>query len=148
VGTDTFLIEYADAGIWLTLGALMVLMYAFARKRYELTDSLILQMGMLFTMTVVFFLPHMHERYAILVDVLAIAYAFYRPQKFYVPVLVVLSSFAGYSIYLAKQTIVPMYIYTLLFVFVMLDIGAGIVSEMNRNTEGDHEKRLVWNKNL
>lgn len=132
VGTDTFLIEYADAGIWLALGALMVLMYAFARKRYELTDGLILQMGMLFTMTVVFFLPHMHERYAVLVDVLAIAYAFFRPRKFYIPVCMILSSFAGYSIYLAKQTIVPMYLYTLVFVFIMFDLGAGIFKEMNQ----------------
>lgn len=134
VGTDTFLIEYADAGIWLTLGALMVLMYVFARKQYELTDSLILQMGMLFTMTVVFFLPHMHERYAVLVDVLAIAYAFCRRDKFYVPVLVILSSYAGYSIYLAKQTIVPMYIYTIIFIFVMLDLGVGIYREMTNQT--------------
>lgn len=130
VGTDTFLIEYADAGIWLTLGALMVLMYAFARKRYLLTDKLILQMGMLFTMTVVFFLPHMHERYAVLVDVIAIAYAFIEPKKFYVPVLVILSSFAGYSIYLAKQTIVPMYVYTLVFLFVMLELGVSIYRGM------------------
>lgn len=130
VGTDTFLIEYADAGIWLALGALMALMYAFARKKYELTDKLILQMGMLFTMTVVFFLPHMHERYAILVDVIAIAYAFVTPEKFYVPALVILSSFAGYSIYLAKQTIVPMYIYTLVFFFVMLELGVSIYRGM------------------
>lgn len=130
VGTDTFLIEYADAGIWLTLGALMVFMYAFARKSYSLTDKLILEMGMFFTMTVVFFLPHMHERYAILVDVIAIAYAFVEPKKFYVPVLVILSSFAGYSIYLAKQTIVPMYVYTLVFLFVMLGLGVGIYRSM------------------
>ena len=131
MGTDTFLIEYADAGVWLALGALMVLMYTFARKRYELTDEMILQMGMLFTMTVVFFLPHMHERYAILVDVLAIAYAFVRPRKFYMPLLIILSSFAGYSIYLAKQTVLPMCIYTLAFMFVMLDLGAGIYREMS-----------------
>jgi len=130
VGTDTFLIEYADAGIWLTLGALMVLMYSFARKEYVLTRDLALRMGMLFAMIVVFFLPHMHERYAILVDVLAIAYLFYRPKKFYIPVLTVLCSFAGYSIYLAKTTVVPMYIYTLIFVFLMLDHGVAIYSGM------------------
>lgn len=130
VGIDKFLIEYADAGIWLTLAALMVLMYSLARKQYELTDSLILQMAMLFTMTVVFFLPHMHERYAILVDVIAIAYAFCNPKKFYIPILVILSSFAGYSIYLAKQDPVPMYVYTLIFVFVMFEIGAGIYKEI------------------
>ncbi len=134
VGTDTFLIEYADAGVWLALGALMILMYTFARKQYELTDGLILQMAMLLTMTVVFFLPHMHERYAVLVDVLAIAYAFCRPRKFYIPVLMILSSFAGYSIYLAKQTILPMCVYTLFFVYVMFVLGTDIYREMNGNS--------------
>ena len=131
VGTDTFLIEYADAGVWLALGALMILMYTFARKQYELTDGLILQMAMLFTMVVVFFLPHMHERYAVLVDVLSIAYAFYRPKKFYIPVLMILSSFAGYSIYLAKQTVLPMCVYTLFFLFIMFVLGRAIYREMN-----------------
>lgn len=76
IGTDSFLFEYADAGIWVTLGALMILMYCFARKQYEMNACLLLRMGMLLTMTVVFFLPHMHERYAILVDVMAIVYVF------------------------------------------------------------------------
>lgn len=131
VGTDTFLIEYADAGIWLTLGALMIFMYSFARKQYELTSDLILRMGMLLTMLVVFFLPHMHERYAILVDVLAVAYLFYQPKKFYIPVLTILSSFAGYSIYLAKTNIIPMYVYTLIFLFLMMDHGIALYRGMH-----------------
>lgn len=121
IGTDTFLFEYADAGIWVTLGALMVFMYCFARKQYHLSNELILCMGMLLTMTVVFFLPHMHERYAILVDVMAIAYAFAVPDKFYVPILTILCSFAGYTIYLAQNNIVPMYIYTIIFMLLMFD---------------------------
>lgn len=126
VGTDTFLIEYADAGVWMALAGLMVMLYCMARTQYELTYSLTLEMGMLLTMCVVFFLPHMHERYAILVDVIAIAYAFVKPQKWYIPVLVILASFAGYSIYLAKTTIIPMYVYTFVFVYVMFDLGVSI----------------------
>ena len=131
VGTDTFLIEYADAGVWMALAALMVMMYSLARKAsYELSGKLMLEMGMLLTMCVVFFLPHMHERYAILVDVMAIAYAFVYVKKWYIPVLIILSSFAGYSIYLAKTTILPMGVYTLVFVYVMLDLGVSIYQEI------------------
>lgn len=133
VGTDVFLIEYADAGVWLALAALMVLMYLFARKQYQMTELLIMKMGMLLTMTVVFFLPHMHERYAILVDVIAIAYAFYEPKKFYVPVAMILSSFAGYTIYLAKNNTVPMYVYTIVFVLLMLDHGVSIYKELRES---------------
>ena len=130
IGTDSFLFEYADAGIWVTLGALMILMYCFARKQYEMNACLLLRMGMLLTMTVVFFLPHMHERYAILVDVMAIVYVFFDFRKLYIPVLTILCSFAGYTVYLAQYNIIPMYVYTILFLLLMLDHARACVKGM------------------
>ena len=130
IGTDSFLFEYADAGIWVTLGALMILMYCFARKQYEMNACLLLRMGMLLTMTVVFFLPHMHERYAILVDVMAIVYVFFDFRKLYIPVLTILCSFAGYTVYLAQNNIIPMYVYTILFLLLMLDHACACVKGM------------------
>ena len=130
IGTDSFLFEYADAGIWVTLGALMILMYCFARKQYEMNACLLLRMGMLLTMTVVFFLPHMHERYAILVDVMAIVYVFFDFRKLYKPVLTILCSFAGYTVYLAQNNIIPMYVYTILFLLLMLDHARACVKGM------------------
>lgn len=130
IGTDSFLFEYADAGIWVTLGALMILMYCFARKQYEMNACLLLRMGMLLTMTVVFFLPHMHERYAILVDVMAIVYVFFDFRKLYIPVLTILCSFAGYTVYLAQNNIIPMYVYTILFLLLMLDHARACVKGM------------------
>lgn len=132
IGTDTFLFEYADAGIWVTLGALMVLLYVFARREYEMTGELLLRMGMLFTMTVVFFLPHMHERYAILADVLSIAYLFYNPRKFYIPLLTLLCSFAGYTVYLAQITVLPMYLYTVIFLLLLFDHAVSCIRMTRR----------------
>lgn len=132
IGTDTFLLEYADAGIWITLGALMVLLYVFARRDYEMTGELLLRMGMLFTMTVVFFLPHMHERYAILADVLSIAYLFYNPRKFYIPLLTLLCSFAGYTVYLAQITVLPMYLYTVIFLLLLFDHAVSCIRMTRR----------------
>ena len=130
IGTDSFLFEYADAGIWVTLGALMILMYCFARKQYEMNACLLLRMGMLLTMTVVFFLPHMHERYAILVDVMAIVYVFFDFRKLYIPVLTILCSFAGYTVYLAQNNIIPMYVYTIQVLLLMLDHARACVKGM------------------
>ena len=132
IGTDTFLFEYADAGIWVTLGALMIFLYVFARKDYEMTGELMLRMGMLLTMTVVFFLPHMHERYAILVDLLAIAYFFYRPEKFYIPLLTILCSFAGYTVYLAQNQILPMYLYAIVFMLLLFDHAVSCLKMIRR----------------
>lgn len=132
IGTDTFLLEYADAGIWVTLGALMVLLYVFAKREYEMTGELLLRMGMLFTMTVVFFLPHMHERYAILADLLSIAYFFYNPRKFYIPLLTLLCSFAGYTVYLAQITVLPMYLYTVIFLLLLFDHAVSCIRMTRR----------------
>lgn len=133
IGTDVFLFEYADAGIWITLGALMILLYVFARKNYVFDTRLMLRMGMLLTMTVVFFLPHMHERYAVLVDVMAIIYLFMEPEKFYIPLLTILCSFAGYTIYLAQNNIVPMYLYTVVFILLMFDHAVSCMKLMKEN---------------
>ena len=130
VGTDTFLFEYADAGIWLALAALIVLMYSLARKQYELDSELILRMGMLFSMVVVFFLPHMHERYAVLADVLSLVFVFFNPKKFYVPLLTILCSFAGYTIYLAQNNMVPMYLYTIVFMYLLVDHGVSVFTKV------------------
>ncbi|MBD5545423.1 MAG: hypothetical protein HDR01_14580 [Lachnospiraceae bacterium] len=138
IGTDTFLFEYADGGIWLTLGALMLLLYTFARLEYEMDQVLMLRMGMFLTMTVVFFLPHMHERYAILVDVLAIVYVFFDKKGFYVPVITLLCSFAGYTIYLAGNNIVPLFVYTILFLFLMVDHGVFLCKRIKGGREEAH----------
>lgn len=131
IGTESFLREYADAGIYFTLAILMVLMYYIAMKDFEFSKDLILRMGMFFVMTVVYFLPHMHERYAILADLLSVAIAFVNPKKFYVPLIAVTCSFAGYTLYLAQDTVVPMYVYAFIYLALLVDLGVGIYKDIN-----------------
>lgn len=135
IGTDSFLREYADAGIYFTLAVLMVLMYYIARKTFTFTKDLIIRMGMFFVMVVVFFLPHMHERYGILADVLSVIVAFSNPRKFYVPLIAIGSSFAGYTMYLAQQTVIPLSVYAILYAGLMIDLGIGIYKEINQKGE-------------
>jgi len=55
-----------------------------------------------------YFLPKMHDRYFYPADVLSIAYGFYFPAQFYVPVTVCLASFLAYLPFLAGHAIVPL----------------------------------------
>lgn len=135
IGTDSFLREYADAGIYFTLAVLMVLMYYIARKNFTFTKDLIIRTGMFFVMVVVFFLPHMHERYGILADVLSVIVAFSNPRKFYVPLIAIGCSFAGYTMYLAQQTVIPLSVYAILYAGLMIDLGIGIYKEINQKGE-------------
>lgn len=135
IGTDSFLREYADAGIYFTLAVLMVLMYYIAQKNFTFTKDLIIRMGMFFVMVVVFFLPHMHERYGILADVLSVIVAFSNPRKFYVPLIAIGCSFAGYTMYLAQQTVIPLSVYAILYAGLMINLGIGIYKEINQKGE-------------
>ena len=101
IGNQYFLLEYASSGTWLILGILMILMYAMARKRYRITNEFIVQMALFFAILTPYFLPHMHERYGCVADILAIIYALMNIKKFYFPLAHILISFNCYMAYLS-----------------------------------------------
>ena len=54
-----------------------------------------------------FFLPQMHERYSFFAEVFLILYVILKPKKFYLPVFQSLTSFMGYSIFVAQDWSLP-----------------------------------------
>ena len=101
IGNQFFLLEYASAGTWLILGILMIIMFAMAQKRYRITNEFIVQMALFFAILTPWFLPHMHERYGCVADILAIIYAMMNTKKFYFPLVQILVSFNSYMAYLS-----------------------------------------------
>lgn len=101
IGNQFFLLEYASAGTWLILGILMIILYAMAQKRYRITNEFIVQMALFFSILTPWFLPHMHERYGCVADILAIIYAMMNTKKFYFPLVQILVSFNSYMAYLS-----------------------------------------------
>lgn len=101
IGNQFFLLEYASAGTWLILGILMIIMFAMAQKRYRITNEFIVQMALFFAILTPWFLPHMHERYGCVADILAIIYAMMNRKKFYFPLVQILVSFNSYMAYLS-----------------------------------------------
>ena len=101
IGNQFFLLEYASAGTWLILGILMIILYAMAQKRYRITNEFIVQMALFFAILTPWFLPHMHERYGCVADILAIIYAMMNRKKFYFPLVQILVSFNSYMAYLS-----------------------------------------------
>lgn len=58
-------------------------------------------LGLVSAIVIPFFLPHMHERYFYLADVLAFSYAWISPKKWYVPVLIISASMFSYIPFLS-----------------------------------------------
>ena len=64
----------------------------FRRLDFDLTDSMAVSLALLSVLFVPYILPYMHERYYYPADILSVIFAFYFPEKFYVPIITVLSS--------------------------------------------------------
>ena len=98
-----FLPENASSklGILLAAGAMCLILAAcvFCKKPEAKT---FLDVCSALCIAIPFFLPHMHERYFFLADVLAVSYAAAHPRRLYAPVVVLLGSLNGYCAYLFK----------------------------------------------
>lgn len=64
----------------------------FRRLDFDQTDGMTVSLALLSVLFVPYILPYMHERYYYPADLLSVVFAFYFPEKFYVPIITVLSS--------------------------------------------------------
>lgn len=77
------------------------------KGKANLTNSLLLKLSLVSVLFVPFFLPKMHDRYFYPADIISIIYAFYFPEYFFVPVLIILSSFFAYQSTLFLEVPIP-----------------------------------------
>ncbi|HOG65571.1 MAG TPA: hypothetical protein PLD82_09070, partial [Spirochaetota bacterium] len=93
-----------------------IVWFALSQKKQE-GPVLQVQIALLSALAIPFLLPHMHERYYFIADVLAILYAFLVPGRWYLPVMIGGTSFFAYQPFLfAKQGPVPAPILALVIV--------------------------------
>ncbi len=145
LGTKFFLDEYSAAGIWLTLGILMFMMYYIAKSGVIIKKEFIIVMFLLFELTTMCFMPFLHERYAYLGDLLTVILAFVFLEKFYVALIQQLISYSAYSVVLSAYVNVPIVIYSALTLFLVLDLGYSVYRYIQ--TGGDEKvlgKPFSW----
>ncbi len=95
--TSNIFIQYFDKlGIILTFALLIILLYFCYDKKLESKPTNIILLELTIGNIMVFFLPHMHERYGYFTDVLTILYGIYRPKKMWIAILMILTSFLAY----------------------------------------------------
>ena len=142
IGNKYFLLEYAEAGTWLILGILMCIMFAMAQKRYRITNEFTVQTALFFAILTPYILPHMHERYGCLADILAILYAVMNRKRFYIPIVQILISFNCYMAYLshlgAKEPAIYYGVWALAELGLLAIVGLDIWSFMT-----DKENQLL-----
>ena len=82
----------SSAAVIFAGGLVLISLFCFYKKKFAFTNELFVTFALFFALFVPFILPHMHERYYFVADILSVIFAFYFPKKLYVPVVTVLSS--------------------------------------------------------
>ena len=99
---------WSKVGVLLAFAFMIVVLVWLFAKRKTLTNEIVLAAALLLCLGIPFILPHMHDRYFFVADVLSLAFAVVFPKLFVVPVLVQFGSLLGYHAYLKLQYLLPM----------------------------------------
>jgi Gpi18-like mannosyltransferase len=109
--------------VLLTLAAVLF----FRRLDFDLTDGMAVSLALLSVLFVPYILPYMHERYYYPADILSVIFAFYFPEKFYVPVITVLSSTYVVCHNLYNTHFVHIKILSVMMLFCLLWVGVSTI---------------------
>lgn len=99
--------EIGSAGTWITIIVLGLLAYYLYVKHIVITDQMAITLALFSVSIVVYTLPHMHERYGFLIDLLAILYGVLDHKKLFLTCGFLLVSFVSYIPYLNGIHIFP-----------------------------------------
>jgi Gpi18-like mannosyltransferase len=99
LGRDIFQL-ILPAGIAFAITVILVFILVIIKSRVKLSENLLLELALLSVLVVPFVLPKMHQRYFFPADILSIAFGFYFPTYFFIPLVITLVSFFSYQYFL------------------------------------------------
>lgn len=98
----------AELGIAAAFGFMLLVLLVCFMKRRRLNNAAVLAVSVLLAVGVPFLLPHMHDRYFFLADVLTVVMAFACVQYMASALLTQFASLLGYHAYLRMRYFLPM----------------------------------------
>lgn len=123
--------EVGSVGIWITVIALGILAYYLYGVKIIITDQIAVSIALFSVSVAVYTLPHMHERYGFLVDLLAVLYGVLRPEKLFLTCGFLLVSFLSYMPYLNGIHILPMGYVAVGFLLLILLVGKDLYKQVS-----------------
>jgi len=109
------------------------------RSRAKLAPALVLRLSLLSLLMVPYFLPKMHDRYFFPADVLSIAYGFYFPGQYYVPVAISFASFFAYQPFLVGHPVLPLRLLGLVMAGALIAVTVSAYRDLR--TQGEASDR-------
>ena len=105
------------------------LLIYFLKRKKEISKKEIISIGLLGILIAVYFLPFMHERYMFMADILSVIWFFIYKRKIYIPILINLSSLAGYSVYLFGFDWMPLWLFSGCMLFVIISLFLDVIDK-------------------
>ena len=97
---NDYFYELASAPVLLAVIATLLIVYFFLRKYDRMDDAVLTELGLIFSLTIPWLLPKMHERYFFLAETLSILYAAKYPKRTPAAIILLLGGFLIYCPYL------------------------------------------------
>ncbi len=111
---------------------LIVVIYWLIHYR-ETTMDMTLEFALFFAIFLPFVMPKIHERYFYLADMLSILYAAKRPDRRFMPLLVVGASLMSYVPYLMRQRPIDERWLALMMLLALVTVARDLLTGMRRN---------------
>lgn len=120
--------EYVGKAAVYFAGAAVLITFAyFCSRRFTISKEMILAIALFYVLLLPYILPYMHERYYYPADILSVAFAFYFPEKVYIPVITVLTSTYSTCRFLFGTHFINMKILSVLMLFNLIWVGIHII---------------------
>lgn len=132
--------EVSSAGLILTVMLLGGIAYYLYTKKVRLTDRLIVTLALLTVGVTVYTLPHMHERYGILLDLLAILYVMLDVRKLPVYFGFSVISVLSFMPYLIGTAVIPIQYVALGLLGLLLYVGYDLYLQIIEATKKPQRK--------
>ena len=89
-------------------------------NKIEFEKKKIIEFGLLSVLLSTFVLPHMHDRYLYLGDILALIYFLQNKKKWYIPFTIEMISLYTYCTYLTRNNYMPIQFYSFAFLVILI----------------------------
>jgi Gpi18-like mannosyltransferase len=103
------------------------------RSVVPLDGDVIVKLSLVSVLLLPFTLPHMHERYFFVADIVSIIYAFYRPKRFFVPIIVGAASLFSYFPFLFGEEPIRLQYLAILMGVALIVAGVDLIRSLYPN---------------
>ena len=107
-------------GVIVTIFIFAIMAFIVLYKKIEFDKQKIIEFGFWSVLVATFVLPHMHDRYLFVGDILSLLYFLFNKEKIYVPIGISLISMYGYSAFLFGQKTIPIQYMSLVYLVIVV----------------------------